>query len=44
VSLRKRTDLTDAQREGVLWGAAARFYKLDQDAISRSKAERTAGR
>jgi uncharacterized protein len=44
VGLRKRTDLTAAQRDGVLWRAAARFYKLDHETIARSKAERTAGR
>ncbi|MGO9058736.1 MAG: amidohydrolase family protein [Candidatus Binataceae bacterium] len=40
VGLRKRTDLTDAQLDGVLWRAAASFYKLDHESIARSKAER----
>jgi predicted TIM-barrel fold metal-dependent hydrolase len=40
VGLRKRTDLSAAQRDGVLWSAAARFYKLDPQAISGSKAMR----
>ncbi len=40
VGLRKRTDLSDAQREGALWRAAARFYHLDHQAIARSNAER----
>jgi len=40
VALRKRADLTDAQRDGVLWRAAARFYKLDYEAIARSRSER----
>ncbi|HEV3113283.1 MAG TPA: amidohydrolase family protein [Candidatus Binataceae bacterium] len=40
VGLRKRTDLTEAQRDGALWRAAASFYHLDHEAIARSKAER----
>jgi uncharacterized protein len=40
VSLRKRTDLTAGEREGVLWRAACRFYKLDHQAIARSVASR----
>ena len=40
VGIRKRADLTDGQREGVLWRAASRFYKLDHEAIARSKATR----
>jgi predicted TIM-barrel fold metal-dependent hydrolase len=40
VGLRKRTDLTQSQREGALWGAAAGFYGLDTEAIARSKSQR----
>jgi len=40
VSLRKRTDLSEAQRDGVLWRGAADFYQLDHEAIARSRADR----
>jgi uncharacterized protein len=40
VGLRKRSDLSDSQRDGVLWRGAACFYKLDHEAIARSNAER----
>jgi predicted TIM-barrel fold metal-dependent hydrolase len=38
----ERADLTAAQREGVLWRAAARLYRLDVDAIGRAVAARRA--
>lgn len=40
VGLRERHDLTDSQLEGALWRGAASFYKLDPEAIARSKAGR----
>jgi predicted TIM-barrel fold metal-dependent hydrolase len=35
-----RPDMTDSQKEALLWQAAATFYKLDTDAITTSRAKR----